>query len=77
MAEQAIILDVGPDGKLCLYIPECKGKKVKVLYYPVNEQESTPGSEAYEADLEFAAASYLAAIEEDEDEDVIWRKYLK
>ncbi len=30
-----------------------------------------------EKDLDFTAASYLVAIEEDEEEDAIWEMYIK
>ena len=66
-----IIKEVSHDGTLKLQVPEYSGRKVKVIYFPVNEDRNE------EERLDFLAATYLATIEDDEEEDAIWEKYIK
>jgi len=40
-----------------------------VIYFPVSEDTDE------QERLDFLAATYLAAIEDDEDEDAIWERY--
>ena len=71
MIGKEIIKKVSPNGMLHIQIPEYSGQKVRLIYFPVSED--TDDQER----LEFLAATYLAAIEDDEDEDAIWGKYIK
>ena len=71
MIGKEIIKEVSPNGMLHIQIPEYSGQKVRLIYFPVSED--TDDQER----LEFLAATYLAAIEDDEDEDAIWGKYIK
>ena len=41
-----------------------------VIYFPVSEDKDE------EERLDFLAATYLAAIEDDEEEDAVWEKYI-
>ncbi len=71
MIGKEIIKEVSPNGMLHIQMPEYSGQKVRLIYFPVSED--TDDQER----LEFLAATYLAAIEDDEDEDAIWGKYIK
>jgi len=71
MLGKEIVKEVSPDGMLHIQIPEYSGQKVRLIYFPVSED--TDDQER----LDFLAASYLAAIEDDEEEDAIWEKYIK
>lgn len=66
-----IVKEVSRDGTLRIQIPEYSGQKVQVIYFPVSEDKDE------EERLDFLAATYLAAIEDDEEEDAIWEKYIK
>lgn len=70
MLGREIIKEVSPDGMLHIQIPEYSGQKVRLICLPVNEE--TVDQER----LDFLAATYLAAIEDDEEEDAIWEKYI-
>jgi len=71
MIGKEIIEEVSRDGMLKLQVPEYSGQKVKVIYFPVSEDKDD------QERLDFLAATYLAAIEDDEEEDAIWEKYIK
>lgn len=71
MIGREIVKEVSRDGILKLQIPEYSGQKVKVIYFPVSKNKDE------EDRLDFLAATYLAAIEDDEEEDAIWEKYIK
>ena len=71
MLGKEIIKEVSLDGMIHIRMPEYSGQKVRLIYFPVSED--TDDQER----LDFLAASYLAAIEDDEEEDAIWEKYIK
>ena len=71
MLGKEIVKEVSPDGMLHIQIPEYSGQKVRLIYFPVSED--TDDQER----LNFLAATYLSAIEDDEAEDAIWEKYIK
>ena len=71
MIGREIVKEVSRDGILKLQIPEYSGQKVKVIYFPVSKNKDE------EDRLDFLAATYLAAIEDDKEEDAIWEKYIK
>jgi hypothetical protein len=71
MIGKEIIKEVSPNGMLHIQMPEYSGQKVRVICFPVSEDRDE------EERLDFLAASYLAAIEDDEEEDAIWEKYIK
>lgn len=71
MIGKEIIKEVSHDGTLKLQMPEYSGRKVRILFFPVSEDRDE------EERLDFLAATYLAAIEDDEEEDAIWQKYIK
>jgi len=71
MIGKEIIKEVSHDGTLKLQMPEYSGQKVRILFFPVSEDRDE------EERLDFLAATYLAAIEDDEEEDAIWEKYIK
>ena len=71
MQGKEIIKEVSPNGMLHIQVPEYSGQKVRLICFPVSED--TDDRER----LDFLAATYLAAIEDDEEEDAIWEKYIK
>jgi len=71
MIGKEIVKEVSPNGMLQIQIPEYSGQKVRLIYFPVSE--NTDDQER----LEFLAATCLAAVEDDEEEDAIWEKYIK
>ena len=71
MLGKEIVKEVSPDGMLHIQMPEYSGQKVRLIYFPVSED--TDDQER----LNFLAATYLSAIEDDEAEDAIWEKYIK
>ena len=71
MLAKEIIKEVSLDGMIHIRMPEYSGKKVRLIYFPVSED---PDSQER---LDFLAATYLSAIEDDEAEDAIWEKYIK
>jgi hypothetical protein len=71
MLGKEIVKEVSPDGMLHIQMPEYSGQKVRLIYFPVSED--TDDKER----LNFLAATYLSAIEDDEAEDAIWEKYIK
>lgn len=71
MIGREIVKEVSRDGILKLQIPEYSGQKVKVIYFPVSKNKDE------EDRLDFLAATYLTAIEDDKEEDAIWEKYIK
>lgn len=71
MIGKEIIKEVSHDGTLKLQMPEYSGRKVRILFFPVSEDRDE------EERLDFLAATYLAAIEDEEEEDAIWQKYIK
>jgi len=76
MLTQQIIRDVGPDGNICFNLPDFIGKKVRIIFSAVTDAY-TGNEMEMDDDLEFNAAAYLAAVEDDEAEDAIWEKYIK
>lgn len=71
MIAKQIVKQVSHDGTLHIQIPEYSGQKVRVIYFLVSEDTDE------EDRLDFLAATYLAAIEDDEEEeDAIWEKYI-
>lgn len=70
MIAKQIVKEVSRDGTLHIQIPEYSGQKVKVIYFPVSEDKNE------KEHLDFLAATYLAAIEDDEEEDAVWEKYI-
>ena len=76
MTIQQIIHDVGPDGNICLNLPDFIGKKVRIVFSDV--KDSYIGDEMkMDDEQEFDAVVYLAAFEDDEAEDAIWEKYIQ
>ena len=71
MIAKEIIKEVSHDGTIKLQVPEYTGQKVKILFFPMSKDIDE------EERLDFLAATYLAAIEDDEEEDAIWEKYIK
>ena len=71
MIAKEIIKEVSHDGTIKLQVPEYRGQKVKILFFPMSKDTDE------EERLDFLAATYLAAIEDDEEEDAIWEKYIK
>ncbi len=71
MIAKEIIKEVSHDGTIKLRVPEYSGQKVKILFFPMSKDTDE------EERLDFLAATYLAAIEDDEEEDAIWEKYIK
>ena len=71
MLGKEIVKKFSPDGMLHIQMPEYSGQKVRLIYFPVSED--TDDQER----LNFLAATYLSAIEDDEAEDAIWEKYIK
>ena len=71
MIAKETIKEVSRDGTLHIQMPEYSGQKVRLIYFPVSEDKDD------EDRLDFLAATYLAAIEDDEEEDAIWEKYIK
>ncbi len=71
MIAKQMVKEVSRDGILHIQIPEYSGQKVRVIYFPVREDTDE------EERLDFLAASYLAAIEDDEEEDAVWEKYIR
>ena len=69
MIAKQIMKEVSHDGILHIQIPEYSGQKVKVIYFPVSEDTDE------QERLDFLAATYLATIEDDDDEDAIWERY--
>jgi hypothetical protein len=69
-----IIRDVGPDGRVCFDLPDFIGKKVKIICTSIFETQVKIAD--MDTDMEFTAAAYLAGIDDDETEDVIWEKYI-
>jgi hypothetical protein len=76
MLTQQIIRDVGPDGNVCLNLPDFIGKKVRIIFSTVTDAY-TGNKMEMDDDQEFNAAAYLAVVEDDEAEDAIWEKYIK
>ncbi len=69
-----LITETPENGNLNITIPKELGRKVEIIILPVNE-------EGYETELIklediFDASAYYAVIEDDENEDSIWRKYI-
>ena len=71
MIAKEIVKEVSHDGTVHIQMPEYSGQKVRLIYFPVSEDKDD------EDRLDFLAATYLAAIEDDEEEDAIWEKYIK
>jgi len=72
MTAKQIVKEVPYDGTLHIRIPEYSGQKIKVIYFPATEETDDD-----KAHLDFVTATYLAAIEDDEEEDAVWEKYIK
>lgn len=70
MIGKGIIKEVSDDGTVKPQMPEYSGQKVRVIYFPVSEDTDE------EERLDFLAATYLAAVEDNEEEDAIWEKYI-
>ena len=64
-----MLAEVFRDETLHIQIPEYSGQKVTVIYSPVSEDRDEGEC------LDFLAATYLATIEDDEEEDAIWERY--
>jgi len=71
MIGKEIIKEVPRDGTISLQVPEYKGQTVRILFFPTTEDTDE------QERLDFLTATYLAAIEDDEEEDAIWEKYIK
>lgn len=71
------------DGVVEIRIPKKFGKRVEIIVMPVGEEEEAEYGnvemvcEGLTEEEAFLAASYQAVIEDDEEEDAFWRKYLK
>lgn len=75
------ISDVDQDGTATVHVPPSLGKRVEIIVLPVDESEisgfySEEDRQSSGGDLDFLAGSYLAVVEEDEDEDAIWESYI-
>ena len=72
-----ITKSVSHDGQLCFNLPEMAGKKVKFFYFPVEDTDNNSSVKEDIKHFDFVAASYLAAIEDNDEEDAVWEEYLK
>ena len=71
MIGKEIVKEVSPNGMLHIQMLEYSGQKVRLICFPVSEDPDDRER------LDFLAATYLAAIEDDEEEDAIWEKCIK
>lgn len=74
-----MIRETSEEGYLHIKVPLSFGNKVEVIVIPANEEVNTKSLKESEMNEEevFLAASYQAVIEDDEEEDAVWRKYIK
>jgi hypothetical protein len=77
-----LIKETPEDGIVKIEVPKNFGKKIEVIVMPASEKNSSVDAglivrERPNDDELFLAASYQAIIEEDEEEDAIWRSYIK
>jgi hypothetical protein len=76
-----LIKDTPEDGIVKIEVPKNFGKKIEVIVMPASENSSVAAGlivrERPNDEELFLAASYQAIIEEDEEEDAIWRSYIK
>ena len=71
MVGKEIIEEVPDDGVIRLQIPEYSGRKVRIIFLPISENRDE------EERLDFLADTYLAVVEDDEEEDAIWEGHIK
>ena len=77
------IQTVGEKGKLPIEVPKEFGSKVEIILSPASDksEESPRGVSVIRDGLNdeaiFLAVTFQAAIEDDPEEDAIWRKYIK
>ncbi|MBU6392495.1 MAG: hypothetical protein KGQ83_09685 [Planctomycetes bacterium] len=74
-----MIRETSEEGTLHIQVPKNFGNKVEVIVIPANEEVNTISLKESEMNEEevFLVASYQAVIEDDEEEDAVWRKYIK
>ena len=77
------IQDVSENGILKLKVPKSFGRKVEIILLPAPDKSGDSASEGsmiregLNDEEVFLAATFQAAIEDDPDEDAVWRKYIK
>jgi hypothetical protein len=73
---------VSCDRKITIDIPTQFGSEIELIILPVDDYKDKEGMaklqdfEKMTTDQKLTIASYNAVIEEDEDEDKVWEKYL-
>ena len=78
-----LIKETGLSGEVLLKLPKRFGHKVEIIVLPLTQEaESTDEvqpsvSEEYDDETLFLAAAYDAVIDDDVEEDAVWRKYLQ
>jgi hypothetical protein len=76
-----MIKEASSEGTITVAVPKKFGKRIEIILLPASEEKTSHyGSsfvcEKLNTEERFLAATYLAAIEDDEEEDAVWRKYL-
>jgi hypothetical protein len=77
------IQTVDKEGKLLIEVPKEFGRRVKIILLPASDKseeslgEGSMIREGLNDEEIFLAATFQAAIEDDPEEDAIWRKYIK
>lgn len=69
-----LIYEVSKDGDLRIKVPKEFGKKVEVILLPAPNDLS---KEIMTNDEAFVASSFLSTIENDPEEDAVWREYIQ
>lgn len=69
-----LIQEASEDGVLQIKVPKGFGRKVEVILFPAPDYLS---QEAMTDDEIFLATSFLSTIEDDPEEDAIWREYIR
>ena len=69
-----LIYEVSKDGDLRIKVPKEFGKKVEVILLPAPNDLS---KEVMTNDEAFVATSFLSTIEDDPEEDAVWREYIQ
>ena len=69
-----LIYEVSKDRDLRIKVPKEFGKKVEVILLPAPNDLS---KEVMTNDEAFVATSFLSTIEDDPEEDAVWREYIQ
>ena len=78
-----LIKETSDGGVVQIEIPKAFGKRVEIIVMPVSEEseneaiKATMVREGLNDEERFLAASYYAVIEDDKEEDAVWRQYIK